>query len=393
MSFPITAPLVRHLIVDRDGVLNREAPDGGWITSPREWTWEEGALDGLRLAARHGVFVSVVTNQSVIGRGIATAEAVEAVHRHMVEDARAAGGRIDAVYTCPHAPDGGCDCRKPRPGLVLHAITTAGLPPTATILVGDAVRDVEAARAAGIRAVLVRTGKGRRAEAELGDSGVAAFDGLADAVAATRCADVDDSGPATGELEGWISQRFADHRAVLDATASAVPTALGDVIAASASCLGAGGKILICGNGGSAADAQHLAAELVCRFRTDRRALPAIALHTDTSAITAIANDLGYETVFARQVEALARPGDLLIAISTSGRSPNVIQAARTARERGCTVVAMTGRDGRDLGAHAHYQLTIPADEVAHIQEMHAICIHALADALERHAMTEKDTP
>lgn len=109
--------------------------------------------------------------------------------------------------------------------------------------------------------------------------------------------------------------------------------------------------------------------------------------------MTAIANDLGYESVFARQVEALARPGDLLIAISTSGRSPNVIQAARAARERGCTVVAMTGRNGGDLGTHAHYQLTIPAAEVSHIQEMHAICIHVLADALERHVMTDKDTP
>jgi D-sedoheptulose 7-phosphate isomerase len=272
-------------------------------------------------------------------------------------------------------------------------MTAAGFPPTATILVGDAVRDVEAARAAGIRAVLVRTGKGLQAEAELGESGVAAFDGLADAVAAMKGADGGDSGLATGGVEGWIRRHFADHRAVLDATASTVAPALGDVIAASASCLDAGGKILICGNGGSAADAQHLAAELVCRFRADRGALPAIALHTDTSAVTAIANDLGYEAVFARQVEALARPGDLLIAISTSGRSQNVIQAARVARERGCTVVAMTGRGGGYLAAHAHYLLTIPADEVSHIQEMHAICIHALADALERHATTERDAP
>ena len=149
---------VRHLVLDRDGVLNREAADGGWITDPEQWEWEDGALDGLRMAKRSGVRVSVVTNQSGIGRGVVATARIEAVNRRMVDEAAAAGGRIDAVFVCPHAPDAECECRKPHPGLVHDAIAASGIPASATLLVGDAVRDLEAADAAAIRSALVRTG-------------------------------------------------------------------------------------------------------------------------------------------------------------------------------------------------------------------------------------------
>jgi D-sedoheptulose 7-phosphate isomerase len=144
-----------------------------------------------------------------------------------------------------------------------------------------------------------------------------------------------------------------------------------------------GGKVLTCGNGGSAADAQHLAAELVCRVRHDRGALPAIALTTDTSALTAIANDYGYDRVFSRQVEALARPGDLLMAFSTSGNSKNVIEAARQAQATGCSVVALTGRSGGDLAEHADLLVAAPSETVSRIQEIHELCVHVIAQALE----------
>jgi D-sedoheptulose 7-phosphate isomerase len=140
---------------------------------------------------------------------------------------------------------------------------------------------------------------------------------------------------------------------------------------------------MVCGNGGSAADAQHLAAELVCRFAFNRRALPALALTTDTSALTAIANDLGFDRVFARQVEALARSGDMLVAISTSGRSANVIEAAREARSAGCKVVALTGADGGPLAELADLLLAAPSTTVARIQEVHAIIVHILAESVE----------
>lgn len=155
---------VRHVILDRDGVLNREDAEGGWIHDPQAWIWEQGAREGLLLFFRAGVRISVVTNQSCIGRGLAELEAIERVNDHMRRQARASGAGIDAVFVCPHAPEEGCDCRKPKPGLVRQAIEASGVPATQTVLVGDAARDLEAGRQGGVRAVLVRTGKGAETE-------------------------------------------------------------------------------------------------------------------------------------------------------------------------------------------------------------------------------------
>jgi len=140
---------------------------------------------------------------------------------------------------------------------------------------------------------------------------------------------------------------------------------------------------MACGNGGSAADAQHLVAELVGRFRDERRALAAVTLMADAATLTALANDYGYEQVFARQIEALAAPGDVLFAISTSGNSANVVRAAAAARARGCAVVGFTGASGGKLAEHADFLVRAPSAVVARIQEVHALCIHAIADALD----------
>jgi D-sedoheptulose 7-phosphate isomerase len=181
----------------------------------------------------------------------------------------------------------------------------------------------------------------------------------------------------------WIRDQFDEHSQVLAEAADRLPEVLEEVIGICDRCLKAGGRILVCGNGGSAADAQHLAAELVCRFRRDRGALRALALTTDTSALTAIANDYGFDRVFARQVEALAAPGDVLVAISTSGNSVNIIEAARQAQAVGCTVIALTGRSGGALSGHAHLVLAAPSDTVARIQEIHELCLHIIARGLE----------
>ncbi len=149
-------------------------------------------------------------------------------------------------------------------------------------------------------------------------------------------------------------------------------------------CVQGGGKILLCGNGGSAADAQHLAAELVGRFKKERAAIPAAALTTDSSVLTALGNDYGYERVFSRQVEALGRERDLLIVISTSGRSPNALLAAKTARRIGMTVVALTGQGGGELDPLADICIPVPSTDVARIQEAHIAVGHILCDLLER---------
>lgn len=145
-----------------------------------------------------------------------------------------------------------------------------------------------------------------------------------------------------------------------------------------------GKKILICGNGGSAADAQHMAAEFTGRYETERKALPAIALTTDTSALTAIGNDYGFERVFARQVEALAAEGDCLIAISTSGNSPNVIAAVMEARNRGCRIVGMTGEKGKKLASLSDACVMVPSSRTARIQEVHITITHIWCEIVDK---------
>jgi len=147
--------------------------------------------------------------------------------------------------------------------------------------------------------------------------------------------------------------------------------------------LSSGNKILLCGNGGSAADAQHIAAEFVGRYENERRALPAIALTTDTSALTALANDYDFERIFARQVEALAKDGDCLIAISTSGTSRNVLAAVMKAREKGCKILGMTGGSGKKLAGLSDVCLVVPSSRTARVQEAHITVAHIWCEMVE----------
>jgi D-sedoheptulose 7-phosphate isomerase len=144
-----------------------------------------------------------------------------------------------------------------------------------------------------------------------------------------------------------------------------------------------GNKVLLAGNGGSAADAQHIAAELSGRFVKNRKALPGIALTTDTSALTAIANDYGYDHVFARQVEALAQPGDLFIGISTSGNSQGILNAFETAKKSNCKTLGLSGRDGGKMNGLCNLNIVVPADVTARIQEIHILIGHILCQAVD----------
>lgn len=154
-----------------------------------------------------------------------------------------------------------------------------------------------------------------------------------------------------------------------------------------------GNKILSCGNGGSAADAQHFAAELVCRFERERPALAAIALTVDTSALTAISNDYHFDQTFARQIDALAKPDDVLLAISTSGFSPNIVRAIEQAHEQGMIVVALTGRDGGQAAKILNsndIEVRVPSESTARIQEIHLLTIHCLCDQIDETLYPEK---
>ena len=186
------------------------------------------------------------------------------------------------------------------------------------------------------------------------------------------------------DLAGFFESEFEEHAAVVAASRAALAEPFARLVAASEAAVRAGGKLLFFGNGGSAADAQHLATELAVRYVDDRAPIAAIALTTDSSALTAIGNDMGFGSLFARQVEALGRPGDLAIGISTSGRSPNVTRGLRAARDRGLTAAALSGRDGGDLVGLADPLLIVPSATTARIQEMHITLGQMLCGALER---------
>ncbi|MBL0172608.1 MAG: SIS domain-containing protein [Gemmatimonadaceae bacterium] len=162
--------------------------------------------------------------------------------------------------------------------------------------------------------------------------------------------------------------------------AGAIDTALGMV----RKTVQGGGTLLFCGNGGSAADAQHMATEYVVRYMRNRRAYPAIALTTDTSLLTAVGNDFGFDHIFSRQIEALAKPGDLLIIHSTSGNSPNVLRAAEAARAKGIPILALSARDGGALRALADHSIVIPTTRTDRAQELHLCIQHAICDAIEQ---------
>jgi D-sedoheptulose 7-phosphate isomerase len=187
----------------------------------------------------------------------------------------------------------------------------------------------------------------------------------------------------------WIAKHFQTSLAAMEAASrdAALLKTLHEIARAIASALQSGNKVLIAGNGGSAADAQHIAAELMGRYKMDRPAWAAIALTTDTSALTAIGNDYGFEQVFARQVQGLGRRGDVFIGMTTSGRSPNILAALKVAKELGLVTVGMTGLKGHDMPCD--HLVVSPSDDTPVIQQIHLVAGHAICDAVE-HVLTGK---
>jgi D-sedoheptulose 7-phosphate isomerase len=188
------------------------------------------------------------------------------------------------------------------------------------------------------------------------------------------------------ELSARVSGHFTDSANLKLSAAAALAGPIARATLLMADALRAGGKVLACGNGGSAADAQHFAAELVNRFERERAPLAAVALTTDSSTLTSIANDYRYELVFEKQVRALGRAGDVLLAISTSGNSPSVLEAVRAAHEAGVRVVALTGNGGGRLGpllAAEDAHLCVPHPKTARIQEVHLLVLHCLCDGID----------
>ena len=183
-----------------------------------------------------------------------------------------------------------------------------------------------------------------------------------------------------------ISQQFHDSAQTKLEAVELLAAPISDAVQSMVACLVNNGKILACGNGGSAADAQHFAAELVGRFEVERQELAAIALTTDSSILTAIANDYSFNVIYAKQVRALGQPGDVLLAISTSGNSANIIEAIKAAHSNDLTVVALTGKGGGQIGSllrEGDIHICVPAERTARIQETHLLTIHCLCDGID----------
>jgi D-sedoheptulose 7-phosphate isomerase len=197
-------------------------------------------------------------------------------------------------------------------------------------------------------------------------------------------------------LEQRIQQHFIDSADLKYQAAEALSKPIAAAVQAILACVTSGGKVLACGNGGSAADAQHFAAEFVGRFERERPELGAIALTTDSSILTAIANDYHFNTIFSKQVRALGQPGDVLLAITSSGNSANVLAAVEAAHQREMTVVALTGRNGglmtkalRETDVH----ICVPHDRTARVQEVHILAIHCICDGVDTQLLGELDNP
>jgi len=185
------------------------------------------------------------------------------------------------------------------------------------------------------------------------------------------------------DLTAFFKAEFAEHHDVARRTEAALQSAFAGLVGACVKSIRGGGKLMFFGNGGSAGDAQHLATELTVRYKADRAAIAAIALTTDTSTLTAAGNDLGFDRVFARQIEALGKPGDVAVAISTSGKSPNILAALRQAKAMQLVTAAFGGRGGGDMAGLADHLLVVPSDTVSRIQEMHIALGQMLCGALE----------
>jgi len=196
-------------------------------------------------------------------------------------------------------------------------------------------------------------------------------------------------------LEQRIQQQFFDSADLKYAAAEILAKPIADAVSALVGCITAGGKVLACGNGGSASDAQHFAAELVGRFERERPGLAAVALTTDTSILTAVANDYSFDVVFAKQVQALGAPGDVLLAMTTSGNSANVLAAIDAAHAKDMTVVALTGHQGgkvRELLNETDVHICVPHERTARIQEVHLLVLHCLCDAVDLQLLGEQDS-
>ncbi len=383
----------RFVVLDRDGTV---IFDRHYLSDPSEVQLLPGSAAGLRSMRELGLGLVVITNQSAIGRGIINKAQLDLIHKRVDELLEREGVFLDGIYFCPHLPEEECDCRKPAPALLRSAAQELNFDPSQSFVIGDKVCDIELGRRVGATTILVRTGYGEQFEKGENTQPDFTVNDLKEAAEVMK--EIVEKDKKSFQKDSDIKWSYGRARIHLLESAEVkkniAKNCLEDIVEAAsmiASALRTGGKLLLCGNGGSAADCQHMAAELVSLLTKDfkRPGLRAIALTTDTSLLTAYANDFGFEGVFARQVETLGSPGDVLIGISTSANSENIIRAVEAAQTLKMATIVLTGKHG-PLAKMASVAICVPSTSTQHIQESHIAIEHALCDLVECYVFDEK---
>jgi histidinol-phosphate phosphatase family protein len=385
------------VLLDRDGTI---IVDSGHVGSVDRVEIIDGAIDAIAALNRADLPVVVVTNQAGVARGYYGIEDVQQVHKHLIAELGRAGAHVDLWLFCPYHPEGAVEAftrassdRKPAPGMALAAAQALDLDLRASWVVGDSATDIGLARAVGAQPLYVGAPDAPGAP-DAADLGVASFPDLAAAVEHIL---LGRDGPAPAAAPSFPAYRFHQADTFGGAYVEELNRAVGgldlDRIRKAADLLNAAydrdAAVFACGNGGSASIANHLQCDHVkgVRAGTDL-ATRVFSLSTNVELFSAIANDHGYEMVFEYQLQSLARPGDLLVAVSSSGRSPNIVRALEWAAEHGMKTIALTGFSGGRARELADVSVHIDSDNYGIIEDAHQACMHLLAQYVRQSRMT-----
>jgi histidinol-phosphate phosphatase family domain/HAD-superfamily hydrolase, subfamily IIIA len=386
----------RGVLLDRDGTI---IVDTGYVGAVQDVVFIDGAIEAIARLNAVGLPVAVVTNQAGVARGMYELADVELVHKHMVAELARLGAHVDAWFYCPYHPDGVVAAfartsadRKPAPGMAVAAAGALDLDLTASWVVGDSDCDVDLARAVGARAI--RVGDGRADRGRDADT-VADLAAAVDLILAENTA-----GSVPWAVAAFPAHKYRDAGCFAAEYSSELARAMGTVPAgrfeSAARILDRayqrGATVFSCGNGGSASIANHFQCDHVKGVRNGTGLLTRVqSLSTNVEILTAIANDNGYENVFDYQLQSHARPGDVLVAVSSSGRSPNIVRALEWCRENAVETVALTGFTGGPARELATVSIHVDSGNYGVIEDAHQACMHLLAQYVRQARMSDDD--
>jgi len=389
----------RAVFLDRDGVINELVyfPEAGVIDSPftvNLFHVLPKVPEAIRLLNDSGLKVVVISNQPGVAKSKFTRDVLSDMDNKMTQELSAHGAHLDGIYYCLHHPEGTngqyrcqCECRKPKPGMLIKAAKDLEIDLGQSFIVGDSLTDVEAGQNAGCRTILI--GRLRCDLCRLMAKQNIQPDFVVDDLWAASQTILNSAPQTNKSLEEarWqrnIQKIFLDSARTKEAMIDVCTPSILQAASIIAKSHLNGGKLMLCGNGGSAADSQHIAGEFIGGLNSDRdrEPLSAIALNTNTSNLTAIGNDFGFDQIFARQIKALGKTGDVLIGISTSGKSQNIIQAVIIAKELGIKTIGLMGQTGI-LKEIVEVAITVPSNNIQRIQEGHITIGHIICEIVE----------